>query len=344
MPVVVPDRVDAMLVTTPDEGGCGLDAIWNDDWHHSATVALTGRDEAYYTDYRGTPQEFVSAAKYGFLYQGQWYRWQHARRGTPTFGLDAWRFVHFLQNHDQVANSGRGERIHRSTSAARLRALTALLLLGPQTPMLFMGQEFAASAPFLYFADHNPELARLVADGRRAELSQFVNLSLDAMDDALAPPNERATFERCKLDHAERTRNVAWWTLHRDLLALRRTDPCFGNPDVAIDGAVLGDSAFALRYFAPDGDDRLLLVNLGRALHLDPAPEPLLAPLLGRRWRVLWSSESPAYGGIAAPDPDAPEAPRSPARKPSVRWPRENWRLTGECTMALAPTYPPSTD
>jgi maltooligosyltrehalose trehalohydrolase len=220
--------------------------------------------------------------------------------------------------------------------------MTALLLLGPQTPLLFMGQEFAASAPFLFFADHEPQLARLVATGRRAELSQFVNLADTAMDEALARPDDRATFERCKLDHAERARNASWWALHRDLLALRKTDPCFGTSGVPLDGAVLGENAFVLRFFAPDGMDRLLVVNLGRSLHVDPAPEPLLAPVDGTRWRVLWSSEDPRYGGISAPMPDAPEAARSPTQKPSVRWPRENWRFTGECAMALVPDSDPT--
>jgi maltooligosyltrehalose trehalohydrolase len=326
------------LVRPTDDGGCGLDMIWNDDWHHSALVALTGRDEAYYTDYRGTAQEFVSAAKHGFLYQGQYYRWQRQRRGTPTFGLERWRFVHFLQNHDQIANSGRGERAHQLASPARLRALTALLLLGPQTPMLFMGQEFAASAPFLFFADHERALAHKVAEGRRTELSQFVNLSLDEMAGELAAPDALDTFERCRLDHGERETNARWWRLHRDLLRLRREDPLLGRSDTPIDGAVLGEHAFVLRFFAEDGGDRLLVVNLGAALHLDPAPEPLLAPPLDMHWRLVWSSEDPRYGGLGTPLPDASEAPRSPARKPGLRWPRENWRLTAECAAVLAPT------
>jgi maltooligosyltrehalose trehalohydrolase len=213
--------------------------------------------------------------------------------------------------------------------------------------MLFQGQEFAASAPFLYFADHTPELARKVAEGRRAEGSQFVNLALDEMRETLPSPHDPRTFERCKLDHAERERHRAWWELHRDLLALRRDDSTLAarDPgDVRVDGAVLSESALVLR-FLHAGDpagDRLLCVNLGRALHFDPAPEPLLAPPLGTRWSVRWSSEHPRYGGIGAPPPDAPEAPRSPALKPAVRWPRENWRLTGECALLLAPEPAPN--
>src|SRR6185436_16795891 len=125
----------------PEKGGYGLDALWNDDFHHSAMVALIGRNEAYYTDTLGRPQEFISAAKWGYLYQGQNYSWQKKRRGTPAFDLPPTAFVHFLQNHDQVANSGFGLRAHLLTSPGQLRAMTALLLLMPQTPMLFQGQE-----------------------------------------------------------------------------------------------------------------------------------------------------------------------------------------------------------
>ncbi|HYG91000.1 MAG TPA: malto-oligosyltrehalose trehalohydrolase [Azospirillum sp.] len=284
-------------------GPCGLDALWNDDFHHSAMVALTGRREAYYTDYRGAPQEFVSAMKYGFLYQGQWYRWQKKRRGMPAFGVAPASIVTFLQNHDQVANSGRGLRIHALTSPGRYRAFTALMLLGPGTPMLFQGQEFASSALFLYFADHKPELAEQVAKGRGEFLEQFPSIATPAMQRQLAVPHDPATFERCKLDHAER-KTHAWATaLHRDLLRLRREDPVFrAQKPCGLDGAVLGEEAFVLRFFGEDGADRLLLVNLGRDLHLDVVPEPLLAPPLERRWRLLWSSEDVAYGGGGTPD------------------------------------------
>src|SRR5205823_2270699 len=138
---------DTTLIRPLEKGGYGLDAVWNDDFHHAAHVALTGHSEAYYSDYRGSPQEFISAAKYGYLYQGQRYSWQKKRRGTLSFGLPATAFVNFIENHDQVANSGRGERVHQLTSPGRHRAMTALVLLLPGTPLLFQGQEFAASAP-----------------------------------------------------------------------------------------------------------------------------------------------------------------------------------------------------
>jgi maltooligosyltrehalose trehalohydrolase len=312
----------ASYVREVRDGGFGLDAMWNDDWHHSAMVALTGRSEAYYTDYRGTAHELVAAAKFGFLYQGQWYGWQRQPRGTPTFGLDADRFVHFLQNHDQVANSFRGDRIHALTSPALLRAMTALLLLGPQLPMLFQGQEFAASTPFVYFADHSPELMRLVHEGRKTFLSQFDSMALPAIAAALPDPGDPANFARCKLDHAERTRHHAVYTLHRDLLALRRTDAVLAaSAHGRRDAAALNEQAFVIRFFGTENDDRLLLVNLGGTLHLDRMPEPLLAPPERMMWTMTWSSEDPKYGGLGAP-----------RLAPSM----EDWDLPGGCAALLA--------
>ncbi|HEX3343428.1 MAG TPA: malto-oligosyltrehalose trehalohydrolase, partial [Polyangiaceae bacterium] len=149
----------ARLARPTAEGGYGLDALWNDDLHHSAHVALTGHNEAYYSDYAGAPQELVSAIKRGFLYQGQRSSWQKKGRGSPSLDLAPHRFVAYLENHDQIANSAAGRRLHRRTSRARHRALATLVLLAPSPPMLFQGDEFAASTPFLFFADHDPELA-----------------------------------------------------------------------------------------------------------------------------------------------------------------------------------------
>src|SRR5207248_764464 len=237
----------AKLVRPPEHGGYGFDALWNDDFHHSAMVALTGRHTAYYSDYRGTPQEFISALKWGYLYQGQRYTWQHKRRGTPAFDLKPAAFVAFLQNHDQIANSGRGLRCHVLTSPGRYRALTALLLLGPGTPMLFQGQEFASSSPFLFFADHHPELAQLVKKGRADFLSQFPTLTTPEMVAQLADPHAPETFERCRLNLAERHLHAEAYALHKDLLALRRTDPVFGARS-RLDGAVLGEQAFVVHF------------------------------------------------------------------------------------------------
>jgi maltooligosyltrehalose trehalohydrolase len=316
---------DARLVRPVTEGGFGLDALWNDDWHHSALVAATGRDEAYYTDYRGTASEFISAAKYGFLYQGQWYRWQQHGRGTPALDLPPSRFVHYLQNHDQVANSFRGLRLHELTSPGVLRALTALLLLGRQTPMLFMGQEFAASSPFFYFADHSPELMQLVREGRATFLGQFASLRSERIRALFVDPGATETFARCKLDHTERERHGPILALHRDLLALRRDDAVLSAPDDGVvDGGVLAPRVFLLR-MSRGAQPRLLVINLGESLLLSRMPEPLLAPPAGTEWRLRWCSEDPAYGGLGVPE-----------YTPTM----EGWSFPGGCAVLFAPAAP----
>src|SRR5262249_41957231 len=146
------------------------------------------------------PQELVSAVKYGYLYQGQYYFWQKKRRGAPAFDVPPWAFVTFLDNHDQVANSGCGLRVHALNSSGRYRAMTALLLLAPGTPMLFQGQEFASSAPFYYFADHKKGLAEKVREGRVEFLSQFPSLARGRARPCVPDPHDPRTFGRCKLD------------------------------------------------------------------------------------------------------------------------------------------------
>jgi maltooligosyltrehalose trehalohydrolase len=301
------------LVRPESEGGYGLDALWNDDFHHSALVALTGRNEAYYTDYLGRPQEFVSAAKYGYLYQGQWYVWQKQPRGTPTEDLPPMAFVNFIQNHDQVANTARGERPNMVTLASRYRAMSALLMLMPGTPMLFQGQEFGATTPFLYFCDHRSDIGKAVREGRAEFLAQFPSLSLPEMQVLLYDPGNPHTFEMSKLDFSEREKNSGIYDLHKDLIALRRNDPVFAHPRArGVDGAVLGESAFLLRYFSESSGDRLLLVNLGTDLYLHPSPEPLLAPPSGKWWEPLWSSENPKYGGLGTFPPTKGDSWRVP--------------------------------
>jgi maltooligosyltrehalose trehalohydrolase len=314
---------DVRIVRPQRDGGFGIDALWNDDFHHSALVALTGRGEAYYSDTRGEPQELVSAAKYGYLFQGQHYHWQQQPRGTPTWGAPPAAFVSFLQNHDQVANSARGLRVHQLTSPGRWRAMTAFFLLMPSTPMLFQGQEFAASAPFLYFADFEGDLANAVRRGRAEFLTQFPSVADYEAHATLDNPSDHATFARCKLDLRERETHAEAYALHRDLLALRREDDAFQVQRIGgVDGAVLSASAFALRFFTPDhAEDRILIVNLGADLHRDSFAEPLLAPPAGRAWEVRWASEHPKYGGGGT----------------SYPWKNGCWRIAGESAVVLAP-------
>ena len=321
----------AKLLRPEAEGGCGFDMLWSDDFHHSAMVAATGRREGYYGDYLGSPQEFVSVLKRGWLYQGQWNLRQSKRRGTPAFGIPSAAFITFLQNHDQVANSGDGKRLHALTSPSRYRALTAMLLLGPNTPLIFQGQEYAAPTPFLYFGDISRPTSDLMQKGRREFFQQFPSLSTQVMQELVPHPADPEVFAQVTLNPSDREKgeHAKTLALHRDLLRIRREDATLRNRSPGgFDGAVLGPESFAFRWFDPEGkgEDRLLVVNLGFELRLDIAAEPLLAPPESTRWRLSWSSESPKYGGLGTPDPESE---------------CYNWRTHAHSAVLLAPEPTP---
>jgi maltooligosyltrehalose trehalohydrolase len=315
---------DAALLAEPT----GLDALWNDDFHHTARVAMTGLAEGYLHDYGGTPQELVSALKYGFLYQGQFYPWQRNPRGTTTRGFEPHRFVHYLENHDQVANLGFGERLAEIATTAQLRAMTAVLLLGPQLPMLFQGQETGTHRRWQFFVDHSDDLKEPIRRGRAQFVAQFPRLSSREAQAALPDPSDPATFEQCILDHEA---DNVYVTLHRDLLRLRREHAAF--TEGTVDGAVLSPSVFAVRYFRDDFDeDRLLLVNLGATYRVASVPEPLIAPPPGTGWRTLWSSEDPIYGGHGTPHVFTRERFSLPAHSAVVLVPDQASRIAFDPT------------
>jgi maltooligosyltrehalose trehalohydrolase len=309
------------MIDPPERGGHGMDAMVSDDFQHAVRVAATGHNDFYYRDYLGTPQELVSAVKYGFLYQGQRSDMRDKAYGTYNLATPPEHFVHFLENHDQVANSARGFRLSSLMSPARLRAVTSLLLLGPQTPCLFQGQEFGATNPFLYFFGVSGDDARAVAEGRRKSLTNFPGVADPVMQERLPNPADPATFEGSKLDWAEAERHAGILALHRDLLRMRREDPAFSQAsERRIDGAVIGEAAVLIRYFTPDpGGHRLLLLNLGRDLQIGVIAEPLLAPADGHRWQVAWSSEHPDYDGAG--------------RRPID--PEKFWILPSDCALVL---------
>jgi len=317
------DLQESKMTRRRNDGGDGLDGMWNDDFHHSAIVALTGANAGYYRDYSGKPQEFISAAKYGFLYQGQALSWRNVLRGTSALGIPAEAFVCFIENHDQIANTGPGNRPRFQTSPGRYRATTALLLLGPWTPLLFQGEEFGASSLFLFFADVGDASVRDATRKGRAELlAPFLSLSVEQAWKSLPPPDDPEAFSRCKLNFSERDKNRQLYDLHIDLMKLRREDSRFRQQGCGgIDGAVLEPASFVLRYFSDQNDDRLLIVNLGERQVLHPASEPLLAPPAGCRWEALWTTESPRYGAAGAVASATPE----------------QWILPAESTVALRP-------
>jgi maltooligosyltrehalose trehalohydrolase len=189
--------------------------------------------------------------------------------------------------------------------------------------MLFQGQEFAASAPFLYFADHEPELAAAVRHGRAEFLRQFPSLVDFEAKAPLDDPSDPRSFERCKLDLTERTTHAEAYALHVDLLKLRRDEAAFrAQRSGGVDGSVLSPGAFALRFFSENhADDRLLLVNLGALLGRESIADPLTAPPAGSDWSLQWSSEEPKYGGGGTADVS----------------PDGGWRIPADAALVLRP-------
>ena len=226
------ERQQSQQLMPQANGGCGLDGMWNDDFHHSAFVRLTGKREGYYADHLGKAQEFVSAAKWGFLFQGQYYSWQKAPRGTSFLHLQPWRGITFLENHDQVANTLFGTRPRAQSSARRYRAMAAYWLLSSGTPMFFMGQEYGSTRPFVYFYDQPGTVGESLLQGRAEFLSQFESIrSIPYLKSILAHPAEPNTFKSCKLVAADRTRSeaVQLQQFFHDLLKLRREDPAIAE-------------------------------------------------------------------------------------------------------------------
>jgi maltooligosyltrehalose trehalohydrolase len=213
---------DPRLIRPREQGGYGLDAQWADDLHHALHTVLTGERDGYYVDF-GTVADLAKALERAFVYDGRYSVFYGRRHGRAPDGLSGHRFVVCLQNHDQVGNRARGERISHLIGLGRLKVGIGLLLTAPFIPLLFQGQEWAASAPFQYFTDHqDPDLGRAVTEGRRKEFAAFGWKAEDVPD-----PQAAQTFERSKLDWSERGRaphaGVLDW--HRRLIGLRRELP-----------------------------------------------------------------------------------------------------------------------
>lgn len=294
---------DPMLIRPSDAPvpGYGLDGVWADDFHHQLRVAIAGDREGYYMDYSGSAADIVATLRQGWFYTGQRSRYLDRPRGAPADGCPPHRFVYCIQNHDQIGNRALGDRLSHHVELAAYRAASALLLLAPQTPLLFMGQEWAASTPFLYFTDHAPELGRLVTAGRQAEFAQFTAFSGAQVPDPQAPD----TFLASKLrwDEREQMPHAGVLRLYADLLRLRRQLPALHRPGGAVFQALdLGPATLALRYAgAVAADDLLLIVHLRGAGQLDLGLQAALMPPAGHCWAIALASEDPIYAGQARP-------------------------------------------
>jgi maltooligosyltrehalose trehalohydrolase len=282
------DLNDPRMITPREAGGHGLTAQWSDDFHHAVHANLTGESSGYYADF-ATPGALVKVLDEGFFHSGTWSSFREAEHGRPieTSTTPAWRLVVCTQNHDQVGNRARGDRITEQLSEDQLACAALLLYAAPFTPMLFQGEEWAASTPFAFFTSHpEPDLARATAEGR---LQEFARMGWDPA--AVPDPQDPATFERSRLDWTELTRGRHRRTLdrYRALGALRRsrpelTDPSFGS--AGIEGHVLTLRRGSL----------LVLVNLGDE-PADTKLEPGTPVLFATRADVT-PDDLPAWTGL----------------------------------------------
>ncbi|MGC2617691.1 MAG: malto-oligosyltrehalose trehalohydrolase [Acidobacteriaceae bacterium] len=223
------DLNDPRLVTAPEAGGYGMDAQWSDDFHHALVSLLTGERKGYYEDF-GTLEDLAKSLREVFVYDGRYSPHRDRVHGRPVRGLPGWRFLGYSQNHDQVGNRAQGERLAQLTSIGRAKIAAALEMTAPFVPMIFQGEEWAASARFQYFTDHEEELGKLISAGRKREFAAFGWDPADVPD-----PQARATFERSKLDWSERGEGVHAEMLewYRRLIALRKETPDLMDGEVS---------------------------------------------------------------------------------------------------------------
>ena len=276
------DNRSELLRRAPESGGGFFEAQWNDDVHHALHVLLTGEREGYYAAYAEAPARHLARClSEGFAYQGEKFAPSGHARGTPSADLPPHAFVSFLQNHDQIGNRAFGERLtslcHESEA---LRAATALMLLAPMIPLMFMGEPWGSRVPFQYFTDHADDtLARQVREGRRREFARFAAFADPEMRERIPDPNESATFERSRTSAIE---DDVQARIHGDevrhLLRVRREHVVSGlEACVAIGAQAVGDSAVCARWRMGDGRELCLATNFGaHAVMLDPPPVGVL--------------------------------------------------------------------
>lgn len=297
------------LARQPDGAAYWYRAQWNDDFHHAAHLLMTGEQDGYYADYASEPTRLLARClAEGFAYQGEPSPFRDgAPRGEPSAGLPSSAFIQLIQNHDQIGNRAFGERIATLSAPEAIRALTAILLLAPSPPLLFMGQEWMTERPFLYFCDYQGDLAAAVTNGRRREFARFERFADPKARERIPDPNDPHTFERSRLDWGalgDDAQHRAWWQLHQQLLQLRQRQivPRLAGSDPSDSRyQLLGQHALQVQWQLGDGALLTLTANLGEAeigpgsLPIVPHGDPLylepegLATALGEQRLLPWS-------------------------------------------------------
>ncbi len=292
-------RNEASLLLPEENGGYGFDGVWADDLHHVVRVANTHESEAYLADFQGTLTELVDTLRYGWLYRGQVSRVQGKKRGTDPSHIPPQGFIHCISNHDQTGNRAFGERLRHTISREAYLASSALICLTPYTPMLFMGKEWSASAPFLFFTDHTEELGKLITEGRREEFKDFEAFQNPETRARIPDPQSDQTFESSKLDWEELSlqRKQQTLALYRECLALRNSEPAF-RPTSRESWEVtsLGDGVGAIR-LRSEGAEWLVLFDITGGHEASLKDEPICSPTPRGAWSVVLSTNEQRFGG-----------------------------------------------
>ncbi len=254
-------------------------AQWNDDMHHALHAMLTGETGGYYADYQPPLPHLARCLSEGFAFQGQFSPYRGRARGERSVGLPPTSFVGFLQNHDQIGNRALGERIAALAAPEAVRAATAVLLLAPPLPLLFMGQEWAAPEPFLFFSDLGPDLGLLVSEGRRREFARFPEFAHPDARARIPDPQAEATRTRSVLDWArvQQAPHAEWLAFHRQLLEVRAREIVplqSGEPAPDTRSTLLGETALEVTWVFPDQRVLRLVANLGSQAVTHSGPMP----------------------------------------------------------------------
>ena len=292
-------RNNSRLLLPEELGGYGFDGVWADDLHHTVRVANTREKESYFGEFDGSLAELLETLRNGWFYRGQALRTRARERGTECRHIPPQKFVHCISNHDQVGNSAFGERLSASISPEAYRAASALLCLSPYTPMLFMGQEWASSTPFLFFTDHQAELGKLVTAGRREEFRAFEAFQNPETRARIPDPQAAETFQRSKLawEEVSEGTHAATLALYRECLHLRGLERAFRPSTRALwEVQEVGDGIGAVRLEDPAGDWLVLFDLLGgHVASLGPEAIAKLPP--GQKWGPILSSNDARFGG-----------------------------------------------
>jgi maltooligosyltrehalose trehalohydrolase len=289
------DLEDVRIINPRAVGGYALDAQWHDDFHHALYTFLTGQKEGFLEDF-GAIADLSKSIRDGFVFDWKYSRYRKRFYGSSSKDRPGEQFVGFIQNHDQIANTSQGKRLATLVSPAQLKLAAVLTLCSPFLPLLFMGEEYGETAPFLYFTSfEDPHLAAAVSEGRKKEMGSHCSES------DFADPQDLSTFERCKLDWSKPSisPHARILALYRDLIALRKQPPSLGNCRKDLTEIEFDEQAktLVMRRFDPAGSGVLLICNFSAATQSIPVAAS------SRGWRMaLWTGDA-AYGGSPGPRP-----------------------------------------